>query len=476
MHVQRIRLKDVRQFQDATFDFKSGFNLLIGENGAGKTTLLRSLLVVLGSPRQSGKRSGLYERDIRLGSRTLRIEVEVQGEGFEQRHLGYDRSFGKRAKRQGSGSDITVLYYGSTEAGTANLKSRRVQRYSDEPARTEKSGEDFLFQGGQRPIGDAPPEERFGSCDEIRQFVKDVLSKISPEFTEFYWRFEPYKCSVESGERKSESPVMAAKELEGAVMRFLQENPGNLRGIDQRKITLGPQGNIIGDSDSRPITPSFIELLETFDSSVDTSMLSNLKVEVGLTPRIVIKASAGDLLLNQLSDGQQRIFSLMVDIARVLSLFGGGSIKNAPGIVLIDEIDVHLHPRWQRIVVPALEDLFPACQFIASTHSPFVIQSVDNSRIICPDREGSNEFDERVASIEDIIEEIQGIEMPQRGRRSEELSDAAERYFSLLRKKSVPERELKAAERAYRIASEPFASNPALNALLRVEKIESEKL
>jgi len=149
--------------------------------------------------------------------------------------------------------------------------------------------------------------------------------------------------------------------------------------------------------------------------------------------------------------------------------------RDIPAVILIDEIDVHLHPKWQRKIVPALEDLFRACQFIATTHSPFVIQAVDRQKISRTDKLGDIPLDQDANSIEDIVEDIQGITMPQRSKRSEELSIAAEKYFKLLKQKNIPEDDLAQAETKYRLASEPFASDPALHALLKVEQMEARK-
>ena len=51
-------------------------------------------------------------------------------------------------------------------------------------------------------------------------------------------------------------------------------------------------------------------------------------------------------------------------------------------VVLIDEIDLHLHPSWQRVILSSLEDVFPAVQFIATTHSPQVVQSMRTNNMI----------------------------------------------------------------------------------------------
>lgn len=180
--------------------------------------------------------------------------------------------------------------------------------------------------------------------------------------------------------------------------------------------------------------------------------------------------------LEQLSDGEKRLFMLFVDIARQLQVPNKNNhsdFATGEAIILIDEIDVHLHPKWQRLIVPALEKLFPDCQFIASTHSPFVIQATDRDKIIAVDQYIKDISFDGGNSIEDIVEDIQGVAFPQRSMRAEKLSNAAEKYFKLLEvnaEKSTKEtREaLLKAENSYRDASEPFTTDPAVHALLKV--------
>jgi len=88
-------------------------------------------------------------------------------------------------------------------------------------------------------------------------------------------------------------------------------------------------------------------------------------IELRLTPRIVVRTPTGPFYLSQLSDGERRLFSLFVDIARQLSLQNASDeILSARAIVLIDEIDVHLHPKWQPLnsapAPPAVFETFHA--------------------------------------------------------------------------------------------------------------------
>jgi len=85
------------------------------------------------------------------------------------------------------------------------------------------------------------------------------------------------------------------------------------------------------------------------------------------------------LTVNQLSGGELNLIAMIGDLARRMAIANPDSTKPllGSGIVLIDEIDLHLHPKWQRMIVPKLRYVFPNCQFIISTHSPHVITHVE---------------------------------------------------------------------------------------------------
>ena len=52
------------------------------------------------------------------------------------------------------------------------------------------------------------------------------------------------------------------------------------------------------------------------------------------------------------------------------------------GVVLVDEIDCHIHPRWQKNILSSFKELFPNCQFIVTTHSPYIVESVSDNEIV----------------------------------------------------------------------------------------------
>lgn len=100
---------------------------------------------------------------------------------------------------------------------------------------------------------------------------------------------------------------------------------------------------------------------------------------------IMIHTPSGEIYYEYLSSGFKSCISLVFGIIKEIEFrFKSPTIKAElfDGIVLIDEIELHLHPEWQAKIVKILKDIFPACQFILSTHSPHVIQSADPNEIL----------------------------------------------------------------------------------------------
>ena len=131
---------------------------------------------------------------------------------------------------------------------------------------------------------------------------------------------------------------------------------------------------------------------------------------------LLIEFEAGDIVpMYLLSDGQRNVCATIGDIAmRCVQLnphLEHDAVFKTPGVVLIDEIDLHLHPKWQRKIVNSLKNTFKNIQFIVSTHSPFIIQSLKKSELIMltPEKAVNASMNEELG-IEDTIERFMGLE------------------------------------------------------------------
>ncbi len=145
----------------------------------------------------------------------------------------------------------------------------------------------------------------------------------------------------------------------------------------------------------------------------DSPLFRNSKIK----KQFIITKNGDDLLVDQLSDGEKKLLMLVTDLARRLTI-ANPSRENpleGEGIVLIDEVELHLHPQWQRIVVPALSGTFPNIQFIISSHSPFVAQSVGLDSLLVLDSDPNQievkpSADDSEHSYQSIIKEVFGID------------------------------------------------------------------
>ena len=118
----------------------------------------------------------------------------------------------------------------------------------------------------------------------------------------------------------------------------------------------------------------------------------NLRVTRIPTPRMLIEKNNETLSLNQLSDGEKNMIAMVGDIARRLSM-ANPSMDNpleGDGIVMIDEVDLHLHPKWQRLIISKLVEVFPNTQFIVTTHSPQILSHVKAENIFLLKQEEDN--------------------------------------------------------------------------------------
>ena len=177
-----------------------------------------------------------------------------------------------------------------------------------------------------------------------------------------------------------------------------------------------------------------------------------------------------------LSDGYRNVIKIVLDIAARMCMLNpylkGNALKETPGVVVIDEIDLSLHPTWQRRIIGILKDLFPQIQFICATHSPFIIQSLEDGELHSLD---SDLLEEEYSgeSIEDIAEDIMGVEMPQYSEKKKRMYEAAEDYFKALDDCRSAE-ELDELRKTMEELEAEYSDNPAYLALIRQQNAAKE--
>lgn len=147
------------------------------------------------------------------------------------------------------------------------------------------------------------------------------------------------------------------------------------------------------------------------------SGFSNPRVQRAFPADFVVQKNNRILSLNQLSHGEKMTLAMVGDLARRLAIANPG-LENpleGSGVVLIDEVDLHLHPKWQRQIVTKLQQTFPRIQFILTTHSPLIINHLHRESIFLLEQQEvvplkAHPFNNYGANVEDTLKIIQKVE------------------------------------------------------------------
>jgi hypothetical protein len=175
-----------------------------------------------------------------------------------------------------------------------------------------------------------------------------------------------------------------------------------------------------------------------------------------------------------LSDGQRSMLAMVGDLAqkaaRLNPALGDRVLLETPGIVLIDELDLHLHPRWQRRLVEDLRNTFPKVQFVCTTHSPFLVQALRSGDELLM-LEGQPTAHPGNLSIDEVAQGLMGVPAPELGLRYQTMRDTARAYLEdLAAAPAKPGAKLEAFRKRLAERVAPYADNPAFQALLEMQR------
>lgn len=440
MQIDKLDIENFQIFAQQSFEFHPRFNLVIGVNGSGKTSLLRALAVALGGWAHA------YIKDERNHRPILDSEIrEIQQ---DQR---FDKTKSTLVQASGKASIIDqgleekngfVSWTRQRQEGVPGTTVKGQIRYGAHPtqyalnfARLGNDALEFISNGGKFGL----PLFAFYECDRIWK-SGEAIDAIEAAKVK-YSRFDAYLDCFHTGANHRQLGEWLLKN-EMASLQKGEQTPVLLSIRAAAKVALqGCTGLRFDFEESRVLVEFGDQKVVPFD---------------------------------HLSDGQRTMLGLFCDLARRAAIlnpqFGGDASKLTKGVVLIDELDLHLHPRWQREVAQGLCTLFPQIQFICTTHSPFVIQSLHDGKLIVLG--DSTPVDLGLMSIEDIAETIQGVEVPQRSVRHQNMIKAAQAYFTLLRQ-GRPEDDAALLQLKTELdrLSAPFSDDPAYQAFLNVERL-----
>ena len=364
MQIQSFSLKNIGQFQDLsvslapTQHYPSNITVFIGNNGSGKTSLLKSAATALTwfvARLKHDKSNGtpIPESVILNTANAAAVEIIVNDQNLQQQSQAYTWRITKNrtARKAEFTTHLTEL-------------NQLTDDYKYRLSENDQSSLPLIaFYPVERSVIDIPLKIR-----EKHQFLQidgyDNALNNAVDFRRFFEWF---------------------REREDVENEIFKEVVQILRDIDFDK------------DERKKITDSFLNdpqdnQLEAVRQAIYSFMpnFSNLRVQRKPRLNMVVDKNEDKLSVNQLSQGEKSLMALVGDIARRLAMMNP-SLNNplqGKGIILIDEIDMHLHPQWQRSIIQRLQTTFPNCQFILTTHSPLVIS--DTQDILVYDLDGQD--------------------------------------------------------------------------------------
>lgn len=384
MEVRKLHLRNFRGVAVLDLDLNPQLNVFVGVNGAGKSSILDALSVLLSwftsrvsNPRGSGK--PIAEIDIRNGASHAELALGCN-------HDGQFVRWAVTKSRKGRVSE------GRSEFGMLSELTRGIQQ-----AITDTEGAVnvplLVYYPVHRAVIDIPLRIRQKHSFDLLSAYDEALTSAS-NFRHFFEWFR---------ERE---------DLENEVLREAIQKDGR-------------QANPSGDPHLNAVRRAISMFMPDF---------SNLRVRRNPL-RMEVDKQGQMLTVSQLSGGEKCLMAMIGDLARRLAIANPalGDPLQGEGVVLIDELDLHLHPQWQRMLIPRLMKVFPRCQFITSTHSPQIITHVQPESLFLIRSVGPEVWVEKPTesygkSANRVLEDLMGLETT----RPTEVSSDLEKVFNFI--------------------------------------------
>ncbi|MCP4349917.1 MAG: AAA family ATPase [Desulfobacterales bacterium] len=338
MKLIKLQSTNFRPFKELDIEFGERLTVAVGVNGAGKTSILEVLAIMLSrliGRVCSTKGTGRFftDSDIREGSNETVNSIEID---FNQESFSWKVVKTKRGRKK---QTITNL---------SKVKDI-VEIIHESLEKNENSSIPLaIFYGVNRSVLDIPLRIRTKHKSDQLAAYDQALTGGRNDFRRF---FEWYRMreDLENEQRLNAADNVGTKHF-------------NVKSLQYRDLQL-------------KAVREAIERLTGF---------SNLKIKRNPL-RMEVQKGKQLFDLRQLSDGEKCLLALAGDLAHRLAITNPNMKNSLEGqaIVLIDEIELHLHPEWQHRIIPRLLETFPNCQFILTTHSPQVLSHVRCQDIWC---------------------------------------------------------------------------------------------
>lgn len=359
MYFKKITINNFKSIESMSFELKQGTNLLIGDNGVGKTAILEAMIVALGSFISGIKgvnAQGILQSDVRFEKK------EVAGASS---NIKYFIPVSIESTICINDKDFFCIRSRENETGTSKTKTSagQLNKYVLELVNNLTSEMPLLC---------------YHSTARVTQFRRGDFGKASKN------KLDDRRCGYIGCLDKAKD-ISSIKEwcLKMELAEYHKGKP--MPEYEAFKNIISRVMYRMSDLEEKPK----IYYSKTYEDIV--------YLEDGKEYPVAI-----------LSAGYQSVLWMTMDMVFRMALLNPEceDLSHIHGIVLIDEIDMHLHPKWQWKILDVLKEVFPNIQFIIATHSPIIISSCKDGNLIQIDENQNVNYlpNAYAYSVEDILE------------------------------------------------------------------------
>ncbi len=327
MRLTQLFLSNFRGSRELQIHFEPDVTVIVGRNGAGKSSILDALAMTIGLARshsrgidQTATNIRRHSQDIRRGEDSAKLEVEYE------------------VRDQETGVSIS------------NILAVRIDSY--------------------------------GSPPDFRSLIdKEALATLvsSPPWFIYYRQERGFTSTGEAETRESSAELFDPEIVQDRSLQMDFQAISDLAAWwDQRD---AQEARRVRDGE-RGYRDSQLEAIRELIARIDG--FSHLYFDATAAPPglHLVKSDGTRVHVSSLSAGERSYIVLLADLARRLQVFAPDKpLDEIPAVVLIDEVELNLHPGWQSEMVPTLTEVFRTCQFIVTTHSPQVLSGVKSEKV-----------------------------------------------------------------------------------------------
>lgn len=360
MKLEKITLANFRGFEQIDLEFADDVTVIAGVNGVGKSGVLRALTsaLSLALPKFTASREsplGLSDTDVQTGKPGLSMSVTL---GVDGAKVIVDLT--RAAPLAVEKAESLIRRRDNLRFATrqTNKDSKEEQEINDEIRLIETQ----LDQNSDIAAVRILPDDPVRDGNELAADLKDDSK-------------QPLAIIYTTARLLSRLPPVLPKPKSIYLATAYEKS------LSQLEVSLNDFANWYRVIAPEAVAVTKDRLLQQLEQAIKAFLpdVCDLVLHEGRPSRFSVTKSGKLLFLEQLSDGECGLLALVFDLTRRLAIANPESknpIAEGVALVLIDEIDLHLHPSWQRRVLRLLQSTFGRCQFVVTTHSPQVIGQV----------------------------------------------------------------------------------------------------